>query len=343
MLRLLEVRFNVTCPNISPWRRAITGDLTNAFDWAHPDYSWPALPDTSGYVQEAAKECADLPAPAVPAEQSFPAAELGTCRSRALPYEFLINDGGVVGGALALSINSTGAVGGVSGGGAAFLLLNAAAPSVTPRKYAVEAGKAVAEAISLAPAALNGTRYALALHGPNGFVRQFGGDVADARAPALGAALAYAPAAGSVLLRLAYAAAPGAPPTADFAITDNAYGAPPLMRTLTAPAALELPLAVCGTAQGCWYDFTVSVGKDVFQRRFMGRMETGADSISDPAMGAGLPANGPGVDTVRGFDINPSRSARHADHPLLPDHARFFAREAPQHKDAQNLWLPDEL
>ena len=96
VLRLLEVRFNVTCANISPWRRAITGDLTNAFDWAQPDFSWPSLPDTSDYVREAAEECANLPAPSVPAEQSFPLPELGTRRSRALPYEFVVVDGGIV-------------------------------------------------------------------------------------------------------------------------------------------------------------------------------------------------------------------------------------------------------
>lgn len=34
---------------------------------------------------------------------------------------------------------------------------------------------------------------------------------------------------------------------------------------------------------GGWYDFTVTAG--AFERRFAGRMETGQDSVSDPAMG----------------------------------------------------------
>ena len=34
---------------------------------------------------------------------------------------------------------------------------------------------------------------------------------------------------------------------------------------------------------GGWYDFTVTA--DAFERRFAGRMETGQDSVSDPAMG----------------------------------------------------------
>jgi hypothetical protein len=72
-----------------------------------------------------------------------------------------------------------------------------------------------------------------------------------------------------------------------------------------------------------------------FQRRFMGRMETGADSITDPAMAAGLPANGPGVDAVHGLHREGSRARASEAHPLLPDAARFFARAEGDHKDAR--------
>jgi len=34
---------------------------------------------------------------------------------------------------------------------------------------------------------------------------------------------------------------------------------------------------------GGWYDFTVAAA--AFERRFAGRLETGQDSVSDPAMG----------------------------------------------------------
>lgn len=37
-------------------------------------------------------------------------------------------------------------------------------------------------------------------------------------------------------------------------------------------------------APGGWHDFTVSAGNG-FMRCFAGRLETGKDSISDPAMG----------------------------------------------------------
>jgi phospholipase C len=45
-LRFLEARFGVEVPNLTPWRRSVTGDLTSAFNFAGPDASVPALPAT---------------------------------------------------------------------------------------------------------------------------------------------------------------------------------------------------------------------------------------------------------------------------------------------------------
>ncbi|NMK49143.1 phospholipase C, phosphocholine-specific [Achromobacter sp. Bel] len=50
VIRFLEARFGVAEPNISPWRRAVAGDLTSAFDFAgdwgplHPDSNRHACP-----------------------------------------------------------------------------------------------------------------------------------------------------------------------------------------------------------------------------------------------------------------------------------------------------------
>ena len=52
VIQFIEKRFNVTCPNLSPWRRAVTGDLTAAFDFSKADDSWPSsFPDTSNNVK----------------------------------------------------------------------------------------------------------------------------------------------------------------------------------------------------------------------------------------------------------------------------------------------------
>jgi phospholipase C len=47
MLRFLEARFGTPVPNLSAWRRGITGDLTSAFNFAAVDASVPALPKPS--------------------------------------------------------------------------------------------------------------------------------------------------------------------------------------------------------------------------------------------------------------------------------------------------------
>jgi phospholipase C len=48
VLRLIERRFGAEVPNLSRWRRSVTGDMTTAFNFAAaPDYSVPKLPPTS--------------------------------------------------------------------------------------------------------------------------------------------------------------------------------------------------------------------------------------------------------------------------------------------------------
>ena len=44
ILRFLETRFGVEVPNLSEWRREVTGDLTTAFNFRRPDTSAPELP-----------------------------------------------------------------------------------------------------------------------------------------------------------------------------------------------------------------------------------------------------------------------------------------------------------
>jgi phospholipase C len=48
VLRFLETRFGVEVPNLSAWRRSVTGDMTGAFGLRRrPDVVVPALPATS--------------------------------------------------------------------------------------------------------------------------------------------------------------------------------------------------------------------------------------------------------------------------------------------------------
>ena len=47
LLRFLETRFGAEVPNLSAWRRSVTGDLTTAFNFAKVNASVPSLPQPS--------------------------------------------------------------------------------------------------------------------------------------------------------------------------------------------------------------------------------------------------------------------------------------------------------
>jgi phospholipase C len=49
LIRFIEARFGVDEPNITPWRRAVCGDLTSAFDFKCASHRVPSLPSVAGY------------------------------------------------------------------------------------------------------------------------------------------------------------------------------------------------------------------------------------------------------------------------------------------------------
>src|SRR5690606_33087287 len=84
--QFIEKRFGVTIPAISPWHRAVSSDLTSAFDFETPnDPKFPVMPDTSEFEKMDAVS-KELPKAAAPAQPSELFQEKGTRLSRALPY-----------------------------------------------------------------------------------------------------------------------------------------------------------------------------------------------------------------------------------------------------------------
>ena len=72
-LRFLETRFGVEVPNLSAWRRAVTGDLTSAFNFAAPPkFSAPSLPHLATPAT-----CPSPRQPVTPPPQPFPHQERG--------------------------------------------------------------------------------------------------------------------------------------------------------------------------------------------------------------------------------------------------------------------------
>ena len=86
----MERRFGVHEPNITPWRRAVTGDLTSAFDFKTPNRTAMRLPATVAYRPPDNQRHPDY-VPAPPVEQRMPVQERGTRPARALPYEYAVD------------------------------------------------------------------------------------------------------------------------------------------------------------------------------------------------------------------------------------------------------------
>src|SRR5262249_14694185 len=92
MIRFLEARFADGHPdlvetNITPWRRAVAGDLTTAFDFKTPNTSRHiSLPSTKDFKPEdLVRHPDEVPVP--PAHGTVPTQEEGVRLARAIPYE----------------------------------------------------------------------------------------------------------------------------------------------------------------------------------------------------------------------------------------------------------------
>jgi phospholipase C len=109
VIRFLERWTGVMEPNISDWRRAVTGDLTAAFDFSDHAPTRPTLPDTAALQLAVDQHQASLPPPVVPSQeaQRMPVQPAGSRPARALPYQPVANLGST-GGALTVSLEKHG-------------------------------------------------------------------------------------------------------------------------------------------------------------------------------------------------------------------------------------------
>ncbi|BCI92710.1 hypothetical protein NIIDMKKI_79160 [Mycobacterium kansasii] len=81
-LRLLETRFGVPVPNLTPWRRSVTGDMTSTFNFAiPPNPSRPNLGRPGLQALKALPQCVpnailggtlELPSVAIPYKVPYP-------------------------------------------------------------------------------------------------------------------------------------------------------------------------------------------------------------------------------------------------------------------------------
>ncbi|WP_321951226.1 phosphocholine-specific phospholipase C [Burkholderia cenocepacia] len=269
VLQFIEKRFGVVETNISPWRRAICGDLTSALDFSKSDATLPTLPNTQAYVAQADLQCSrasSQTAPASTAQQVVTAQEPGTRPARALPYELHVT-GQLQAQGYALTFANTGTQG-------AHFWVYTGDPTAMPRRYTVEAGKQLTDTWALDA---NGN-YLVSVWGPNGYFRRFAGSAAADAAAKPEITPCYDTANGDVYVTIANAGTSPLTVTA----TDVAYGG--AARTLTVPAGQRIEAHWDLSCSSHWYDLQFAVaGNAGWTRRIAGHVETGKASITDPA------------------------------------------------------------
>src|SRR6185312_9391055 len=85
LIRFMEARFGVGEPNITPYRRAVCGDLTAAFDFQSAHDRVPRLPGVGAFKPKTEVVPADF-VPTPPVHGSVPTQEPGVRPSRRLGY-----------------------------------------------------------------------------------------------------------------------------------------------------------------------------------------------------------------------------------------------------------------
>lgn len=270
ILRFMEERFGVREPHITPWRRAVCGDLTSAFDFDRVDDTVPKLPDTSGYRPPDHDRHPDY-VPSVPDEPALPKQEPGLRHARPLPYDLAV-DTRVEGDKLRIAFASLGAVG-------ANFLVGSGTRDDGPWTYTVGAEKHLSDVWTLNDDGDADGAYDYTVRGPNGFQRHLKGSLGK-EGPEVRAR--HDAETGRVRLTLVNKGTHAARLT-----VGDGYGHEKARSYEVEPGGQAVHTADPKGSHG-WYDLSVSSDQDAaFARRLTGHVETGEPSTSDPAMARG--------------------------------------------------------
>ena len=279
---------------ITSWRRAVSGDLTSAFRPYNGEKivaptpveripflesihkaQFKALP--SGYKLLTPEEIKEVNTNRF-ASPYMPQQEKGTRSSCALPYQ-LYAEGKLSDDKKTFKIK-------LAAGNEVFGDKSIGAPfniyipgtDILPRNYAVLAGDSLIDEWAI------DQNYHLQVYGPNGFFREFTGNVND---PLLNVMVEYESLPGNkknLSGKIVVRCKNSSKQQLTVEIPDNAYKGKTQTKVLAAGAQSTIIIDPT-TFQG-WYDFSVKIrGVSNFESRYAGRVETGKPGITDPAMG----------------------------------------------------------
>ena len=172
MLQFLATWTGVQPVNITSWRQSVTGDLTAAFDFRHPDFSIPGNIPTLDQTWKLTQLTGGSTAPPPEGDQMMPAQEPGTRPHRPSnlqPFADVTVDRST--SQVTAALTNTGKV------GVSF--------TIYPDNY-LPATATPVTALQSSPgsytwdATLTGGKYAFSVHGPDGFLTSFAGKVVPA-------------------------------------------------------------------------------------------------------------------------------------------------------------------
>jgi phospholipase C len=278
LIRFVEKRFGnqfhgLNEPNITKWRRSVSGDLTSAFNFKSPNSASIPLPSTAAYQPPDNKRHDDY-VPAPPTEQSLPVQEPGTRPARAVPYELnLLAFADLARETVQLTFLN-------SGNATAVFHVRSNIQTNSPQgpwTYTVEPGHSVQDTWNLKDS--NESIYNLSVYGPNGFVRSLKGSISGRQKADLDVISIYNPRSNRINLQIANRGVAG-----DITITD-AYTGETTRHELRLGHVISQSYDRHSTHG--WYDIIIqSVADSSFERRLAGHIETGEDSMTDPAIAA---------------------------------------------------------
>src|SRR5579871_16062 len=262
MLRFLAAWTGVQPVNVTSWRESVTGDLTAAFDFKHPDFSIPANIPTLEQTWKLTRLKGGSTAPPPEGGQTMPAQEPGTRPHRPSvhqPFADVTVDR--ASGQVTAALTNTGKVG-VSFAVYPDDFLPFTATPVTvlqssPGSYAWDA-------------TLTAGQYAFSVYGPDGFLTSFAGSVVPAgqnagQVPVVTAALRRA-AAKTLELTLANEGQQ----VIVYTLTPNDFEGHTETVTVTAGGSRRVNWP---TDRDGYYDVVITASTtDGFRRRYAGRI-----------------------------------------------------------------------
>ncbi|GMA19158.1 phospholipase C, phosphocholine-specific [Arsenicicoccus piscis] len=271
IIRYMERRFGVREPQITPWRRAVFGDLTSAFDFNKVPAKAPRMMTVDAFApKDRLRHPSYKPVP--PAAGTMPHQEPGTRPARPIGYDLRVDEQSTK-DALTVTIRNAGDLG-------ATLQARLLSPAGDPHSYTVEAGRSLTASLPVTGA------YAVDLHGPNGFFRGFAGDRSS---DAVEISLEPRGRSGQLHLTVTRAGR-----EVDVEVV-SAYGgalrdehgrvAGRCHDRGRGKARTRSLVQVDTRGTGGWYDLTVTVPGTSFRRVLAGHLENGRPSISDPQLG----------------------------------------------------------